>query len=89
MHCLEVPSPQTTALVMIGGVLLILVGIQEAYTKKKPAIIRARLFKTCTTSIILIVIFFHALAFFTGAYYLPLYFQALGSRATGAGITIR
>ena len=86
MHCLEVPSLQVIALVTIGGVLLILAGVQEAYTKKKSAIIPARLFKTRTTSIILIVIFFHALAFFTGAYYLPLYFQVLGSSATGAGI---
>ena len=33
MHYLEVPSPQTITLVTIGGVLLILIGIQEAYKK--------------------------------------------------------
>lgn len=30
--------------------------------------------------------FLHALAFFVGAYYLPVYFQILGSSATGAGV---
>ena len=68
-HRHEGSSPQTIALVTIGGVLLILAGVQEAYTKKKSAIIPARLFKTRTTSIILIVIFFHALAFFAGRYH--------------------
>ena len=50
MHCLEVPSPQTIALVTIGGVLLILVGIQVTggVYKEKPAIIPTLglLFKT-------------------------------------------
>lgn len=35
---------------------------------------------------ILISTFLHAVAFFAGSYYLPLYFQVLGASATDAGI---
>ena len=42
--------------------------------------------KTRTTGIILTTTFFHAFAFFAGAYYLPLYFQVLGASATMAGV---
>ncbi|KAF7338188.1 MFS general substrate transporter [Mycena venus] len=63
-------SAETIALLTVGCVLLVLSGVNE----------------TRTTAIILIQTFFHALAFFGGAYYLPLYFQVLGSSATGAGV---
>ena len=43
-------------------------------------------YQTRTTALILISVFLHAFAFFGGAYYLPVYFQVLGSSATGAGV---
>ncbi|KIM48915.1 hypothetical protein M413DRAFT_438091 [Hebeloma cylindrosporum] len=55
------------------------------FTKRSP-IIPPRLFQTRTNGIILITTFMHALAFFAGAYYLPLYFQVLGASATKAGV---
>ncbi|KAJ7063414.1 MFS general substrate transporter [Mycena amicta] len=94
-------SPQTIALLVVGFVLLVLFGVWESFTSKNPIIPR-RLFKTRTTAIILITTLLHALAFFSGAYYLPLYFQVLtlprfaifpvtvsqvlGHSATGAGV---
>ena len=117
-------SAETIALLVVGGVLLLLAGINEVYTNRSP-IIPPRLFRvnvfvsflsinilntfffqTRTTAIILISNLLHAIAFFggkypscpevsrmqtdcghiSGAYYLPLYFQVLGSSATGAGV---
>ncbi|KAJ7343348.1 major facilitator superfamily domain-containing protein [Mycena albidolilacea] len=78
-------SAETIALLTVGCVLLVVAGVNEALTKRSP-IIPPRLFQTRTTAILLITTFFHALAFFGGAYYLPLYFQVLGSSATGAGV---
>ncbi|KAI9574224.1 MFS general substrate transporter [Boletus coccyginus] len=78
-------NANTIALLVIGIVLLIAGGINEMYTKRS-AIIPARLFKTRTTGVILITAFFHAIIFFAVTYYLPLFYQVLGSSATGAGI---
>ncbi|KAF7294823.1 MFS domain-containing protein [Mycena indigotica] len=94
-------SPQTIALLVLGFVLLFVYAVYECYTTKSP-IIPPRLFKasflftlscrslragqTRTTAIILTTTLLHALAFFSGAYYLPLYFQVLGASATGAGV---
>ncbi|KAG7447925.1 MFS general substrate transporter [Guyanagaster necrorhizus] len=78
-------APKTIVLIVLGGVLLVCAGIFEGYTKRSP-IIPPRLFKTRTTAIILVSTFLHALSFFVGAYYLPVYFQILGSSATGAGV---
>ncbi|KAH9066301.1 MFS general substrate transporter [Lactarius vividus] len=78
-------SAETIALLCVGSTLLILATINEILTSRSP-IIPPRLFKTRTTGIILITCFFHAVTFFSGAYYLPLYYQILGSSATGAGI---
>ncbi|KAK0210903.1 MFS general substrate transporter [Desarmillaria ectypa] len=78
-------APKTIVLIVLGGVLLVCAGIFEAYTKRSP-IIPPRLFQTRTTAIILVSTFLHALSFFVGAYYLPVYFQILGSSATGAGV---
>ncbi|KAJ6502423.1 major facilitator superfamily domain-containing protein [Mycena sanguinolenta] len=78
-------SAETIALLTVGCVLLLLFGVNEAYTKRTP-IVPPRLFKTRTTTIICITTLFHAIVFFSGAYYLPLYFQVLGSSATGAGV---
>ncbi|KAK0463985.1 MFS general substrate transporter [Desarmillaria tabescens] len=73
-------APKTIVLIVLGGVLLVCAGIFEAFTKRSP-IIPPRLFKTRTTAIILVSTFLHALSFF-----LPVYFQILGSSATGAGV---
>ncbi|KAK0451021.1 MFS amino acid permease [Armillaria borealis] len=73
-------APKTIVLIVLGGVLLVCAGIFEVYTKRSP-IIPPRLFQTRTTAIILVSTFLHALSFF-----LPVYFQILGSSATGAGV---
>ncbi|THH13934.1 hypothetical protein EW146_g6336 [Bondarzewia mesenterica] len=78
-------SAETIALLTIGGLLMLAASVNEIYTTRSP-IIPPRLFKTRTTAIILITTLLHAIAFFGGAYYLPLYFQVLGSSATGAGV---
>ncbi|KAJ7125471.1 MFS amino acid permease, partial [Mycena crocata] len=78
-------SAETICLVTFGCVLLIAAGVNECFTTRSP-IVPPRLFQTRTTGIILVSTFFHALGFFSGAYYLPLYFQVLGSSATGAGV---
>ncbi|KAI0093668.1 MFS general substrate transporter [Irpex rosettiformis] len=78
-------TPQTIAPLVIGLVMLVAASINEIFTTRS-AIVPPRLFKTRTTSFILISVFFHALAFFAGAFYLPVYFQVLGSSATGAGV---
>ena len=65
--------------------MILLAGINELFTSKEP-ILPPRLFKTRTTSGILISVFLHAMSFFAASYYVPLYFQILGSSATGAGL---
>ncbi|KXN92227.1 hypothetical protein AN958_08680 [Leucoagaricus sp. SymC.cos] len=75
----------TIALLVVGFSTLIAAGINESFTKRSP-IVPPRLFKTRTTTILLITVFLHALSFFCGAYYLPLYYQVLGASATKAGI---
>ncbi|KAF8163478.1 MFS amino acid permease [Crassisporium funariophilum] len=78
-------SKQTIAFLTVGAVLLVAGAINEAYTHRSP-IVPPRLFQTRTTGIILITTFFHGMAFFAGAFYLPLYFQVLGASATKAGV---
>ncbi|KAH7929758.1 MFS general substrate transporter [Leucogyrophana mollusca] len=78
-------STETIALLAVGGTLLVAGAINEIYTTRS-AIIPPRLFKTRTTGIILICVFLHALTFFAGSYYLPLYYQVLGASATSSGI---
>jgi len=78
-------SAKTVSLLTVGSVMLVSACFCESFTSRSP-IIPARLFKTRTTAVLLIVTFFHAIAFLGGAYYLPLYFQVLGSSATGAGV---
>ncbi|KAH9483677.1 putative MFS-type transporter [Psilocybe cubensis] len=78
-------SKTTISFLTVGFVLLLLGGVNEYFTTRSP-IVPPRLFKTRTTGIILITTFLHALGFFSGAYYLPLYFQVLGASATRAGV---
>ncbi|KAJ7097805.1 MFS amino acid permease [Mycena belliarum] len=78
-------SAETIALLTVGCFLILVAGVNECFTKRSP-IIPPRLFQTRTTAAILVGTFLHALGFYAGAYYLPLYFQVLGSSATGAGV---
>ncbi|CDO68306.1 hypothetical protein BN946_scf184799.g33 [Trametes cinnabarina] len=78
-------TAQTIAPLVIGVVILIMASINELFTKRSP-ILPPRLFKTRTTALILISTFLHAFGFFGGSYYLPVYFQVLGSSATMAGV---
>ncbi|KAI0336510.1 MFS amino acid permease [Cubamyces sp. BRFM 1775] len=78
-------SAQCIAPLAVGVCLLLAASFNELYTKRSP-ILPPRLFKTRTTAILLISTFLHAFAFFAGAYYLPVYFQVLGSSATMAGV---
>ncbi|KAF8265936.1 MFS general substrate transporter [Lactarius quietus] len=78
-------SAETIALLCVGCTLLILAAVNEISTTQSP-IIPPRLFKTRTTTIILITSFLHSATGNAGSYYLPLYYQVLGSSAVGAGI---
>jgi EmrB/QacA subfamily drug resistance transporter len=78
-------SAETIALLAVGGTLLILGGVNEVYTKRSP-IIPPRLFKTRTTGLVMVSVFLHAVVFFAGSYYLPMYYQVLGASATNSGI---
>ncbi|VDC06640.1 unnamed protein product [Peniophora sp. CBMAI 1063] len=78
-------TAETIALLTVGAVLLVVAFINEIYTTRSP-IIPPRLFKTRTTAIILISVILHAITFFGASYYLPLYFQVLGSDATMSGV---
>ncbi|KAG2357725.1 MFS general substrate transporter [Suillus spraguei] len=78
-------NPETIALLAVGGTLLIVGGINETYTKRSP-IIPLRLFRTRTTGFTLLSDFLHAMVFFAGNFYLPMYYQVLGASVTRSGI---
>ncbi|KAH9842760.1 major facilitator superfamily domain-containing protein [Rhodofomes roseus] len=78
-------SAAAIAPLVIGVVLLLLATVNEIYTKRSP-IIPPRLFKVRTTAFILITVFLHAIAFFSGTFYLPVYYQVLGASATMSGV---
>ncbi|KAG6836786.1 hypothetical protein H0H93_003207 [Arthromyces matolae] len=78
-------SARTIALLVVGVVMLIAGGVNEFLTKRSP-IVPPRLFQTRTTTLILISTLFHAIAFFSASYYLPVYYQIFGASATRAGI---
>ncbi|KAI0336509.1 MFS amino acid permease [Cubamyces sp. BRFM 1775] len=78
-------SAQCIAPLVAGVCILTIACFNEIYTKRSP-ILPPRLFKTRTTAILLISSFSHVFASFSGAYYLPVYFQVLGSSATTAGV---
>lgn len=62
------------ALIVVGGVVTIFFGVWEMYTTKA-AIIPPRLFRTLTTTSILIGTFFHSIGYLSSSFYLPVYFQ--------------
>lgn len=78
-------SAETIALLCVGCTLLVLAAINEILTTRSP-IVPPRLFKTRTTGILLITCFLHSAITFSGAFYLPLYYQVLGLSATSAGL---
>ncbi|KAF8306333.1 MFS general substrate transporter [Clavulina sp. PMI_390] len=78
-------SATTIAPLAIGFTLLVLGIVNEFFTSRQP-IIPPRIFKTRTTGALLLGCFAHGFAFMGGTYYLPLYFQILGSSATMSGV---
>ncbi|KAI0079120.1 MFS amino acid permease [Panus rudis PR-1116 ss-1] len=80
-------EPECLAPLVVGVVLLVAASLWEGYTNKSP-IIPPRLFKTRTTSLLLVTVLFHGMAFFSCAFYLPVYFQILGASATRTGLLV-
>ncbi|KAF7970050.1 hypothetical protein HWV62_25286 [Athelia sp. TMB] len=78
-------SASTLAPIIVGFALLIAGGVNEVYTKRSP-VLPPRLFRTRTTTALLVCTFIHGLVFFAANYYIPVYFQILGSSATLSGI---
>ncbi|KAJ6473279.1 major facilitator superfamily domain-containing protein [Mycena sanguinolenta] len=77
----------TLALLFAGLVALAFGVAVEMWTDRSP-ILPPRLFKTRTTVLIFFTVFLHSFAFFSAAFYLPLYFQILGASATKSGVLI-
>lgn len=80
-------SAETISLLVVGICLLVVATYVEITTKKS-AIIPPRLFKTRTTTSILLMVYCHGFGFISGSYYLPLYFQIRGASATLSGIEL-
>ncbi|KAF9268309.1 MFS general substrate transporter [Marasmius fiardii PR-910] len=78
-------APQAYVLVIVAVVLLALGCINEIYTKRAP-IIPPRLFRTRTTAGLIVVAGMQMFGFMMSVYFLPTYFQILGSSAIGSGI---
>ncbi|TDL18128.1 MFS general substrate transporter [Rickenella mellea] len=78
-------SAEAISTIVVGSVLFVAGAINEVYTSKDP-IIPPRLFKTRTTAGALSIVFIHAVTFFCASFYIPVYFQSLGSSATHAAI---
>ncbi|KAK7036579.1 hypothetical protein VNI00_011512 [Paramarasmius palmivorus] len=78
-------NPQAIATVVFATLLLIGGCINELCTRKSP-IIPPRLLKTRTTTAILGAGAIHSATFMMATYFLPTYFQSLGSSATRSGI---
>ena len=79
-------APETLTTLVMGGVFLVAGAANEFFLKTREPIVPPRLFRTRTTSAILISSFIHEMTFFAASYYVPLYFQILGSGATMAGV---
>ncbi|KAF8342219.1 major facilitator superfamily domain-containing protein [Cantharellus anzutake] len=78
-------TSETIVLLAVGAVLIIFGAINEVFTNREP-VLPPRLFGTRTTTVLLASTFTHAVSFFSASYYLPLYFQILGSSALMSGI---
>ncbi|KAF7341255.1 Membrane transporter [Mycena venus] len=79
--------PATIALLVVGLVIIVIAVAFEMWTQRSP-IIPPRLFKTRTTALIIFTAFVHSFAFFSAAFYLPLYFQIRGASPTRSGVLI-
>jgi MFS family permease len=69
----------------IGAAAILAGAVNEIFTKQSP-VIPPRLFKTRTTAGVLGIVFAQGIVFFAGAFFLPTYFQVLGSSALMAGV---
>ncbi|KAK7034756.1 hypothetical protein VNI00_012163 [Paramarasmius palmivorus] len=78
-------EPKAWALVLVAGLLLVGGCINELYTKRSP-IIPPRVFKTRTTTALLGSAGIHTFSYMMATYFLPTYFQILGSSAIISGI---
>lgn len=78
-------APVTLAPLCIGSVMIVAGAVNEFFTSKEP-VVPPRLFRTRTTTALLVGGFLHSGLFFGASYYIPLYFQILGSSATMAGV---
>ncbi|KAF7368076.1 Membrane transporter [Mycena sanguinolenta] len=79
--------PATIALLLVGFITIIIAVAFEIWTGRSP-IIPPRLFKTRTTTLIIFTALVHSFAFFSAAFYLPLYFQICGASPTRSGVLI-
>lgn len=78
-------SFEALGLLLISGALLAVCLFNEFKTKRP--ILPTRLFRNRTSGSVLISVPMHAMSFFSAAYYLPIYFQAVrGSSATLSGV---
>ncbi|CAO3683126.1 unnamed protein product [Umbelopsis vinacea] len=81
-------SPIIIGLYCAGGVLVIIFLVMERWVAQNP-VIPLRLFSMRSPVFIFAASFFFGMAFFTGIYYLPIYFQAVrGDSATSAGLEL-
>ncbi|KAI9574201.1 major facilitator superfamily domain-containing protein [Boletus coccyginus] len=80
-------GPWTVGPLVAGVILLVAGGVNEVVTKRA-AILPPRLFKTRTTGCVLAAGFLHGAVYVPMVYYLPLFYQVLGSSATGSGIKL-
>lgn len=78
-------APQTIAPLASGFLMFVLGAINEIYTAREP-IMPPRLFTTRTTACLLMGMLLRATTSMCASYYVPLYFQILGSSATLSGI---
>ncbi|KZT11343.1 MFS general substrate transporter [Laetiporus sulphureus 93-53] len=78
-------SAATIAPLVVGCCLLLGAVANEIFTQRSP-IVPPRLFRVRTTGFILVSVLLHAIAFFSGTFYLPVYYQVLGASATMSGV---
>ncbi|KIO29864.1 hypothetical protein M407DRAFT_20934 [Tulasnella calospora MUT 4182] len=78
-------SPSTIALITVSVPIIAAGIVNEFYTSRRP-IIPPRIFKTRTTSLILVTVFLHAFVFFAAVFFLPLYFSIRGANALTSGV---
>lgn len=80
-------APKSIACIVVGGCLFFVFGAWEFFVEKRfpevRPIVPARIFRIRTTALMLVGVACHSVAFFSGAYYLPVYYQAItGSSST-------